>query len=397
MRVVVVGAGLAGLAAADVLAAAGHEPLVLEARDRVGGRVHSLALDNGAIVEMGAEFILPGCDEVLGLADRFGLGLWDKGMRYGEREPRGVEVADGAIEGAVAAIDAALTAGAGEGLSVRGLLERLDLDPGAREAILARAEVSAAADGDLVPAHELGLLARVSDLPAPGIAGGNQCLAEALADAVGRERIHLGSPVRSATVTTGGVEVRTETGVLAADACVIAVPASVASGIAIDGVPGAAEALAAIAYGHAAKLFVPLPAPVPVSATLAVRDRYWAWTASGEDEAASQPLISAFAGSPRALDALELTSGSDLWAAKLAELRPDLAVDPGKAVLSTWDDDPWVGAAYSVDAPAAAVEALTARRERIAFAGEHLGGDMSALMEGAIRSGRRAAAALARL
>lgn len=395
MRVVVAGAGLAGLAAADALATAGHEPVVLEARDRVGGRVHSLALDNGAIVEMGAEFILPGCTEVLGLADRLGLGLWDKGMRYGKRDPRGVEMADGSMEAAVGALDAALAAGAGEGLSVRGLLGRLDIDPGAREAILARAEVSAAADGDLVPAHELGLLARVSDLPAPGIAGGNQRLAEALADAVGRERIHLGSPVRSVAATASGVEVRTEAGELAADACVISVPASVAPGIAIEGVPGAAEALAAVVYGHAAKLFVPLPAPVPVSATLAVPDRYWAWTASGDDEAASQPLISAFAGSPRALDGLGVTSGPDLWAAKLAELRPDLAIDRAQAVLSTWDDDPWVGAAYSVDAPPDAFELLTAGSERIAFAGEHLGGDMSALMEGAIRSGRRAAAAIA--
>jgi monoamine oxidase len=63
-------------------------------------------------------------------------------------------------------------------------------------------------------------------------------------------------------------------------------------------------------------------------------------------------------------------------------------------VLSTWDDDPWVGAAYSVAAPAGVVELLTSDHGRIAFAGEHLGGEMSALMEGAIRSGRRAAAAL---
>jgi monoamine oxidase len=77
VRVAVVGAGLAGLAAADALATAGIEPVVLEARDRVGGRVHSRELDNGAVVEMGAEFILPGCTAVLETAERFGLGLWD--------------------------------------------------------------------------------------------------------------------------------------------------------------------------------------------------------------------------------------------------------------------------------------------------------------------------------
>ena len=59
MRAVVVGAGFAGLAAADDLQRAGWEVTVLEARDRVGGRVWSQRLDNGALVEMGAEFVLP--------------------------------------------------------------------------------------------------------------------------------------------------------------------------------------------------------------------------------------------------------------------------------------------------------------------------------------------------
>ena len=91
MRVAVAGAGLAGLSAADELQRAGADVVVLEARDRVGGRVWSRRLDNGAVVEMGAEFILPGNTAMRELAERFGLGLWDKGMRYGRREPRGVD------------------------------------------------------------------------------------------------------------------------------------------------------------------------------------------------------------------------------------------------------------------------------------------------------------------
>ena len=62
---------------------------MLEARDRVGGRVWSRRLGNGAVVEMGAEYILPGNTAIRELAERLGLGLWDKGMRYGSREPRG--------------------------------------------------------------------------------------------------------------------------------------------------------------------------------------------------------------------------------------------------------------------------------------------------------------------
>ena len=77
MRAVVVGAGLAGLVAADELLRAGAEVVVLEARSRVGGRVWSERLPNGAVVEMGAEFILPGSIAMRELADRFGLRLWD--------------------------------------------------------------------------------------------------------------------------------------------------------------------------------------------------------------------------------------------------------------------------------------------------------------------------------
>ena len=139
-RVIAVGAGLAGLAAADALARGGYEVEVVEARDRVGGRTWSRELANGVTVEMGAEFILAGNTEVRGLAAELGLELVDKGMRYGEREPRGgIGATAEAMAVAVGVADRALAAGAGAGMSVRELLESLDLDPGAREALLVRA------------------------------------------------------------------------------------------------------------------------------------------------------------------------------------------------------------------------------------------------------------------
>src|SRR5690348_1911706 len=66
--VVVVGAGLAGLTAARDLVAAGRSVVVLESRDRVGGRVLNVDLGNGVITEGGAEFIGPTQDRIAALA-----------------------------------------------------------------------------------------------------------------------------------------------------------------------------------------------------------------------------------------------------------------------------------------------------------------------------------------
>jgi monoamine oxidase len=182
-----------------------------------------------------------------------------------------------------------------------------------------------------------------------------------------------------------------------ADRTVLTVPARLMDRIHFD--PPLPEwkrrALAAVDYGHAAKLFVPLRAPAAPSGVLSVPDRFWCWTAKGE-RGGIQPVVSCFAGSAPALAALGDADGPARWLERLAVLRPDLALDPGGALLVNWDDDPWIGGSYAtvLTGNPRDIDVLVEPAGPLHFAGEHTDPLLWATMEGALRSGQRAAAEL---
>ena len=74
--VIVVGAGLAGLSAARVLAAVGKSVTVLEARERVGGRTENGAFADGQWIEVGGQWLGPTQDRMYELVDELGLSTY---------------------------------------------------------------------------------------------------------------------------------------------------------------------------------------------------------------------------------------------------------------------------------------------------------------------------------
>jgi monoamine oxidase len=281
---------------------------------------------------------------------------------------------------------------------VAAVLGALPLHPGAREAIAARLQVSAAQPVGQLAASVLDHAGSTfSTRESVRVGGGNQQVATRLAERLAGA-VRLGAPVAAVAWTEDGVRVTAGGGVLEADACLLTVPASVVDRIRFDPPLPAwkAAALGRVRYGHAAKLFVPLRRRPPPSAVLSVPDHFWTWTARGPDGQV-QPVVSAFAGSAPALARLQVAAGPATWLGRLRALRPDLDLDEAGTVLSTWDDDPWVQAAYSTRGPGhdpADAELLARPVGRLHFAGEHTAGPWAGLMEGALRSGARAAAAL---
>ncbi len=399
-RVVVVGAGLAGLAAARTLTDRGCDVTVLEARQRVGGRVWSVTLENGEIAELGAEWIMPGDAEVEAWAERFCLPLADAGVDYLRREARGpgassLEEQDVFLAAADAAF-AALPDGRTRRLDPRGVPRR-----GGRARRRPRCGAHAPARDErgrpgARGAARRGWAGAVRHAPRHiPTDGPRQPVA---ADAIGGSLpdVRLGHRVRSVTHGTDGVVIDVEGDVeVRAAAAVVALPARVAAGLRFEPrLPDdIGDALRELPMGSASKLAVAMDGSPEPRAVQSAELPFWCWVANGADGVgAAMPdgvrRVGARAGLARGG---RRGLRSVARAVVRAQPRSDFS---GAPVLKAWALDPLAAGSYVAwdNRSWDRMEEFQRTVGRVAFAGEHTAGaDHHGTMEGALRSGVRAA------
>lgn len=296
VEVAVVGAGYAGLAAARKLTEEGRSTVVLEARDRVGGRTHTVE-EAGAIVDLGGQWIGPGQDHVYSLAAETGVEVfpqWTDGddvvLEDGEsrrvRDDEGYDADDladyaaavEALNGAAAGISLdrpweGSQAGAFDAMTLATWLNEHVKRPGAR-AMLATtvANVFATEPRNVSLLHVLfyvrsgggweSLVGTEGGAQQDRLVDGLQEPAIRLASRLG-DVVRLGWPVRAISHDLDGVVVRGDDGAIRARRVIVAIPPTLAGRLVYDPpLPGRRDQLTQrLPGGSVVKVLLVFPIP----------------------------------------------------------------------------------------------------------------------------------------
>lgn len=394
-KITVVGAGLSGLAAADALTRSGSEVVVLEARDRVGGRTWSVPLGDGLVAERGAEFIESTEFAVRRWAARFQIPVISHGVLFARRTHRGRHASAAELVATETALGNALERLQAGGVSELSLqsLAREALGPGFEaDPVYRRWVTSSAADPARLSAAAIGPdLSAGAHIGHEGhLLGGNQGLSIAIAASL-PSPVVLNSPVTRIEQDDDGCRTVTADGtVVTSDGVVLAVPLALLPEVELELPDAVRDALSHLEVGVAAKLSVRVPEDLErANALQHPGSNWWTWRSLAADGEHCAPLLTGFAGGPEAVAALDIASGPDTW---LSLLEVDGARD---ALLTDWQSDPWARGAYSYPTlswRAEDLDVLQAPIGRLVLAGEHTG--LEQTMNGAVLSGERAAATI---
>lgn len=439
--VVVVGAGLAGLVAARALRAVGREVVVLEARDRVGGRILNEAIGDGKVVELGAQWVGPTQDQILALIAELGIETFPthgegenvferrgKVRRYKGTIPRLNPVA--LVEAAAVLARVNRLAGRVDPAAPWQAVRAADWDAetfetwvrrrvrtaAARDLMrLAVNAVWAAEPRDLSLLHMLFYVSSAGSIEAlletdggaqqDRVVGGTELIANRMADELG-DALVLEAPARAIVHGDFGVGVGAGALSVSARRAIVAVAPPLAGRIAYD------PPLPAIRDGLSARM-----AMGTVVKCMAIYEHPW-WRdegLSGQATSVDGPVSVVFDNSPpdgspgvllaffegraaREAGGLSRDERRQIVGDCLARLFGPLAREPESYVDKAWANDEWTRGCYGAFMPPGAwTDHGPALREPIGplhWAGTETATTWSGYMDGAVRSGEDAASAV---
>lgn len=409
---IVIGAGAAGLAAAADLRAGGRDIAILEARDRAGGRCHSIEHAASPLpLELGAEFVHGTAEETTRLAARAGVPVCDiTGEHWQARDGRITR-----LKGFWQRVGRVMSRLPGPGDDDISFGDFLRTRPGgrtlARERTLARAFVQGfhAADIERVSARALAESGNPGEdesasRHARTVGGYTKLLAPLLREV--SDVVHFGDPVRRITWRRGHVRVDTNGDTYEARAVIITLPLGVlqSGDVVIDPLPPSMQrALAGLATGSVVRvtlLFddrfreqVQIPRNASFLHTPHSPFNIW-WTL----HPLRAPVMVGWSGGPPATVLLREGNVEERAVQELARQLGITGRRMERMLAATfhhdWDADPFSRGAYSyaVVGGATASQRLARTVEGTLFlAGEATAGESSGTVEGALQSGQRAA------
>ncbi|MER8419755.1 flavin monoamine oxidase family protein [Mesorhizobium sp. M1329] len=409
--VVVVGAGFTGLSAALELKKAGVDFVLLEARDRVGGRVEAMPNRLGERIDSGGQFLCDDMPEVMALVRARGKTLV-KTHFTGEfiTQPRMSEAQAARTYGAAMRIRERMNAVAPDDPAIAGLtmaawLDRQNDPSEAKAAFHSLIEGLWCLAMERLPLwyvidNDRRITNEVSELQY-FVRQTMYSLADDLALDLG-DRLRLSTPIKSIEHGPEGVRVVSAAGSIEARTVLVAVPPMMASKVEfVPLLPAAlAGALGVWQSGAVIKMLARYPRAFwrdrGLSGMVMWRDPHglFACDASNDD---AHPALVVFIGGPLARRWHELGEAA-LRAKVTSKLEEALGAEAaGFSDLSyrDWTDDRWSGGGYSdliVDATATDAERIIrAGASPIHFASSELSPSFPGYVEGAIVAGRVAA------